>query len=807
MTSWYEEMFAQSSIPMLLLDVTVLREKCKDIQRNSWKDLDKYLYEEFSLKRYLVSFFRIIAINQAFLDLFGIEKMSDIGTKESLLVDSVYDRIKQIIVNEIFYEKIDIVYEYSSNNLPPRDSVLKIYVNFFENNEKYLSTVSIIDVSSYKKSEFILTEFVEKYYLLFKSIKDAIFIIDLAAGHILEFNDKASDLLKIPPEDIVGKNLSSFVCQEHRPKYEFFLNKKIYGEGNGDETITLFIVVSNGDCLPVQVGVTIAVVGNVQVAQVVLHDMSNRFKMEEGRRLLATAVEQAAESVIITDIYGNIQYVNPACEDVSGYSFTEMLGKNPRMLQSGETPSYQYKLLWEEITKGNVWRGMFINRRKNGEVYQEEATITPVKDNNDKIISYVAVKRDITQHLLLENQIRQSQKMQAIGTLAGGVAHDFNNILTAIMGYAELSQSQCDRDSLVYNNLVEIIRGADRAGKLVDQILKFSRQSEKNVSNLQLGLIVKEAIRLLRASLPANIELVCECQEDFFVKADPTQMHQIVMNLCTNAYQALEGKGGVIRLRLFRKMLSPQEGVITGNLPQGAYVCLQVEDNGTGIAPEYLQRIFEPYFTTKNLHEGTGLGLSVVHGIVNDHRGAVTVESTPGQGSCFTVFLPEAKEDAGKNVSPETDAPAVFEGTILVVDDEQPITFFLVQVLEHLGYKVEACLSSDDAFNTFLERQDAFDLIITDMGMPGMTGLELAEKIKTMNADIPIMLCTGYSEHVTAENYQQMGLAGFVAKPFNAEHLAREVARIIGEARGARAAHRHRETAGRPAGAGQGGGA
>ena len=788
MISWDDKVFARSSIPMMLLDVTALREKCKAIQSISLEDIDKYLYEESFLKKNLAEFFKIMAINKSFIDLFGIVDRYDIEKDEKSLAKSAYNYIKYVIVSEIFNEKIDVICDFRSNNLAHKYFVLKIFINFIDDIQGYYAAVSFVDISSYQKSESLLTGFAEKYYLLLKSIKDAILIVDIPTGCILESNDKTAELFKMPLGKIIGRTLASFVCQECRLKYEFFLNKKIYSEGGSDETITAFVMASSGDRIPVEVGATIALLDNSRVAQVILHDMSNRFKMEEGRRLLATAVEQTAESVIVTDLDGNIQYVNPACENISGYSFTEMLGRNPRMLQSGKTPDYQYKLMWEEISRGNVWRGMFINRRKNGEIYQEEATITPVKDNNDKIINYVAAKRDITHNLLLENQIRQSQKMQAIGTLAGGVAHDFNNILTAIMGYAELSQSQCEQGSLLHSNLVEIIRGADRAGLLVDQILQFSRQSEKNVSNLQLGLIVKETIRLLRASMPANIELVYDFSEDFFVKADPTQMHQIVMNLCTNAYQALEGKGGVIQLRLFRKILTPKEGVIAGNLPQGTYVCLQVEDNGIGIPEEYLQRIFDPYFTTKKLREGTGLGLSVVHGIVNDHRGAVTVESTPGQGSCFTVFLPEAKEGMAESINIEASFPAVFEGNILVVDDEPPITFFLVQVLEHLGHSVKACLSSEDAFRVFVKQPNSFDLIITDMGMPGMTGLELAEKIKAINPNVPIMICTGYSEHVTAENYHRMGLAGFVAKPFNTELLVKEVGRVMGEARSAGAA-------------------
>ena len=779
MMPWFQEVFLKSSIPMLVFDITDIREKCKELQRTELIDIDKYIDEELFLKQHGYSYLKIYSINKSALDLFCFRENEEVCRGMSRSFDSIHDNIRQFILNKIFYEKTSIVYEYSGNDCFNNNIKYKLFIDFIESNEILLSLISIFDISSFKKSELILTGFVEKYYLLLKTIKDAILIVDIYSGLILEANEKAVDVFKVSMNKLIGEKHTKFFSYDEKLRYEQFFEKRIYDDQDTEETINIFIDQGDNNLIPVQVKINAALVGNLRVAQILLYDMSNRFKMEEGRRLLATAVDQVAESVVITDVYGVIQYVNPAFENISGYSYTEMLGKNPRVLQSGETPQYHYKLMWEEISAGNVWRGTFTNRKKNGEIYKEEATITPVKDNNDNIISYVAVKRDITQHLLLENQIRQSQKMQAIGTLAGGVAHDFNNILTAIMGYAELSQSQCDEKTLLYSNLSEIIRGADRAGKLVDQILKFSRQSEKSVSSLKLSLIVKEVFKLLRASLPANIELVSEYRDNLFVKADPTQMHQIVMNLCTNAYQALEGKGGFIKLRLYQKKLSPKEGVIIGNLPQGSYVCLQVEDNGIGIPSEYLQRVFEPYFTTKKLHEGTGLGLSVVHGIVNDHGGAVTAESVPGRGSRLTVYLPEANEDLEDNKYEGEHSYSKCEGNILVVDDEQPITFFLVQVLEHLGYKVVACVSSEAAYEIFLKRKEEFDLIITDMGMPGMTGLELSEKIKKINPNIPIMLCTGFSEHVTAENYKQMGLSGFVSKPFNAGNLAREVTRIM----------------------------
>lgn len=763
---------------MLLLNVTDIGIKCKEIEQSDIADIDQYLSAELFLKKNSASFIKIYSLNQSVVDLFADGKRSSILEGRSYVFNVLYNKICDNIISNFLCGRKNAYHDYNVLDVNKNELFFNVKIDIFGEKQDYYALVLIENITSRKNFEKISTEFIEKYYLLLQSINEPIIIVDSFSGIILEANNHALDFFKFVHGGIVGTHHGDFYDGKERDNYIEFFNKKI-NEEPCDDILNFFIKNKDNEKIPVQIQIDTALIGTRKVAQVMFYNMSNRFKMEEGRRLLATAVEQAAESVIITDIFGNIQYVNPAFEEVSGYSYPEVLGKNPRLLQSGETPPYQYKLMWAEIAKGHVWRGTFTNKKKNGALYKEEATITPVRDNNGHIINYVAVKRDITQHLILENQIRQSQKMQAIGTLAGGVAHDFNNILTAILGYAELSQGQCPSDSLLYKNLGEIVKASERAGQLVDQILQFSRQGEKNVSSLQLGLIVKEVLKLLRASLPANIELISDIAPNAYVKADPTQMHQVIMNLCTNAYQALEGKGGAIHVRLYTRTLSPKEGVEIGNLQHGSYVCLQVEDTGVGIPPEYLQRIFEPYFTTKKLHEGTGLGLSVVHGIVNDHRGAVTVESIPGKGSCFTVFLPEAAQEEDNRAEQNETASPPREGHILVVDDEQPIAFYLEQVLSHLGYTVTSCRSSEEAYRLFLSRKGLFDLVLTDMGMPGMTGLELATALKKIREDIPVILCTGYSEQVTADNYEQMGLAGFVAKPFSAESVSREVTRIL----------------------------
>ncbi|MGD9950821.1 MAG: PAS domain S-box protein [Desulfobulbus sp.] len=776
----YREAFLQAGVPVIILDITEAVQKCAAMEQVDIGNIDRYLELELSLKSELYSSVNLYSLNQATLELMGLKTVNLKSGLSTQIFQGVYERIIQLLPNYLIKKKRHFITRCDALNSLNEKVHYNIYGDFVYSENKVFLYAHILDITKQKKFENIATSFIEKYYLLLKSIDDSILLVDVNSGMIIEANDSAIHLLNLR-YSVSSYSHIRFFHQSDREKYLKFFKKRIKNSGN-NEIIESSVFV-DGKFIPVSININTSVVDSKLVAQVVFTDMSNKFKMEEGRKLLATAVDQAAESVIITDVYGNIEYVNPAFEEISGYSFTEVLGKNPSILKSGETPSYHYKLMWEEISQGKVWRGTFTNKKKNGAVYCEEATVTPVKDHTGRVINYVAVKRDITQHLILEKQIRQSQKMQAIGMLAGGIAHDFNNILTAILGYAELCQLQCEKGSLLHKNMEEIVRAADRAGQLVDQILKFSRRGSKELASLKLSAIVKEATKLLRASFPANVDLDLIISYDLYVKADPTQIHQIVMNLCTNAYQALEGEVGKIEIRLFRKYLSPTEGVEIGRLQPGNYACMQVEDSGKGIPREYIQRIFEPYFTTKKMQEGTGLGLSVVHGIVNDHRGAITVDSTIGQGSCFTVYLPEAEQDQRESQERVVKEKYAFSGCVLVVDDEQPILDFFVQILEHLGFTVKACQSGMEAYEIFRKEPQTFDLVITDMGMPGMTGLNLASKLLKINRHTPIILCTGYSEQVTPENYQGMGISGYIAKPFTAESLLQEVGRVLQERR------------------------
>lgn len=766
----YKEFFLNSSIPSIIFDISGFENNY-----HGYNKLISSYIEKSRVNRCFLDYEKIFYINESFFDKFDLNNhLVAFESKSLYLFKFIFETLSTI------YECIDSsLKKYSFECVLSSvngDDVHTVHLNFFEVSKKSYAMAAFVNVQNYKSAEFLLTEYIEKYYLLLNSLKDGIFLIDLETEVIIEANENSFKLLNNNC-NLIGKKFSEFVVKSDLKKFSNYYENVKCKSNYSIEYVDINLI-NNDIIFPVQINISLSKIRIPHVAQVIVRDMSGSGEIEKKKKLLSAAVDQVADSVIITDKNGNIEYVNPSFEKISGYSFSEIVGKNPKILQSGQVPSHYYKLMWDELLKGNVWRGTFVNKKKCGDLYKEKATITPVKDANNNIVNFVAVKRDVTQQIILEHQIQQSQKMQAIGTLAGGIAHDFNNILTSILGYAELSQSQCDNNSIVYNNLNEIVHGAERASLLVDQILKFSKEGEKELSSINLNSIVKEVLRLLNASLPANINIILDENEIFTVKADPTQMYQVIMNLCTNAYQSFNGKSGTIKVGLCKKKLSAQQGVIIGNLPKGTYVCLEIKDDGVGIPSEYINRIFEPYFTTKKLNEGTGLGLSVVHGIVNDHRGAVTVESSPGKGSTFTVYLPESKTKR-KCSNPQPSSVAGLSKRILVVDDEKPITYFLKQVLEHLGYDVVICNSSIEALTIISKDKDNFDLMITDMGMPDGNGLELLNKVKKINDKVPVILCTGFSELVTYENYQEVGLDGYVAKPFNADQIAREVYRVL----------------------------
>jgi PAS domain S-box-containing protein len=500
-----------------------------------------------------------------------------------------------------------------------------------------------------------------------------------------------------------------------------------------------------------------------------------RIQAEEERRKLAAAVERSGEGMIIIDGSSRIEYVNPALARMTGYSQEELIGKDARTLQAEVMDNAAYDASREQVRMKGYVLIRSKAKRKDGSYVPVESFLSAVRGANGDVGGYIVRCRDLTEQIMLEEQLRQSQKMEAVGTLAGGIAHDFNNILAIILGNAELAEDEDDHRA-IKQNIAQIVNASKRARELVRQILTFSRKNEQNRVNMRLIPLVEETYRLMRASIPSTIAIDLKITTDAdIVFADSTEMQQILMNLVANAAHAMKD-GGRLRITLSDAAFDPSGPFPEPGMRAGEYIKITVTDTGTGMTAEVRKRIFDPFFTTKEVGYGTGMGLAVVYGIVKSHEGAITVHSRPGRGSTFNVFLPKPHTSEMREVK---DAEPIPRGTerILVVDDEEPVAATLRLTLERLGYRVTATTSPAEAWKLF--REEGYDVVITDQTMPGITGLELARKMLKARKSIPVILCTGFSETASPEKAESAGITEYLLKPVDKKELARTVRKVL----------------------------
>jgi len=515
-------------------------------------------------------------------------------------------------------------------------------------------------------------------------------------------------------------------------------------------------------------------------------------RSEAKYRLIAEHVRDVIWSLDLDTM--RLNYASPSVRKLGGYTPEEFIGLPLEKTLSPESLRRLLQVLQEELTQDGK-EGVDPERskilevqalRKDGTYVWIEATVSFIRDSDGQPVGIVGVSRDISERKQaaeekkrLETQLLQARKMESIGNLAGGIAHDFNNILFPIMGHSEIAMMDLPPNSPVQQNLHQIFEAGERARKLVKQILTFARIQEEDRIPLKVSSIVKEAIEFLRSTIPSTIDIQYnfKTKQDVVV-ADLTQVNQIVMNLCTNAAHAMRENGGVLKVTLSDAHIRPSQINQLSGLTPGNYLKLSVSDTGSGISPDIINRIFEPYFTTKGPGEGTGMGLAVIHGIVNNYGGAIDVKSDVAKGTTFHVLLPIIDMAVSPTLDSKIDVPGGKE-RILCVDDQKAAVDTIQPMLEKLGYQVTARTSSLETLEAFRNNPNRFDLVITDQTMPNMTGKDLAKEIRAIRKDKPVILCTGFSEQIDESKAKEMGISAFVMKPIVMRDIANTIRAVL----------------------------
>ncbi len=603
---------------------------------------------------------------------------------------------------------------------------------------------------------------------------DRMLIVD-EGGIILYHNEAAASVRRGRWQGLVGNNI-----EQTLPGFQRMRNAVAGVEAHverGVQAVPLpaSFVDGAGGVSPVEVRIDKGS-WNAEPAEIVVcRDTTYRQILTKENQRLATAINHVADSIVITDVHATIQYVNPAFCKMSGYSLDEAIGQNPRILKSGHHDDEFYRDMWETLVAGNSWSGRTVSRGKNGELFTEDSTISPVKDEQGVTTHYVAAKRDVTREVGMEERLHEAQKMEAVGTLAGGIAHDFNNILYAVLGYADLAMDDVPAGHPAHTPLREIAKAGNRAASLVAKMLTFGQRSDGLKELVSAVDLVNNGLVLVRAALPATIRIETELSGDECrIMADVNQIHQVLLNLCTNAQYAMRGEGGVLRIAVEQVELNRREAAAAGGLKPGSWTRIRVADSGPGIDQAVMERVFEPYFTTRKGNEGTGLGLATVHGIVVAHGGQVTVSSESGVGTEFTIHLPARA--VGHNASSLQTKPMVPTsaglGHIMVIDDEPMVLNVLEKAMVRFGYDVTGFADGIEALEAFRARPDHFDAVVTDQSMPNITGYELATQMLAIRPDLPMVLTTGHSDEAIHEQARAAGIRYYLPKPFEMENLA-----------------------------------
>jgi PAS domain S-box-containing protein len=619
-----------------------------------------------------------------------------------------------------------------------------------------------------------LRESEERFRRLVELSPLAVFIE--SEGRVVFANGAAAELLGVDAAgDLIGRALGELVTEDCRASLEDHLRRALEQRERSPYAVLAFRR-PGGAVVEAEIAVTSHPYGDRPAVQLVAYDVTERQRAEEARDRLAMAVEQSHDAIVISDTAPRVVYVNPAFERMTGYARAEVIGREPDFIAADGVDTRALRRKLARMRAGN-WSGPLPTRHKDGTRRETEALISPIVDASGVVVSYVAVLRDVTAEHRMEDRLRQAQKMEAIGRLAGGVAHDFNNILSAILGYSELLLAQLPPGGEVRSYLEEIRSAGQRAAALTRQLLAFSRKQVFETRVLDLNRVVANVERMLRRMIGEDVELVTRLQEGLWsVRADPGQMEQVLANFSVNARDAMP-RGGRLTIGT-ANVARPAAG---GAAPAGDAVELSVSDTGVGMPPEVLAHLFEPFFTTKEPGKGTGLGLSMVYGIVQQSSGHMEVESEVGRGTTFRVYLPRAAgAPASEEPSRAPGRPLRGTETVLVVEDAEPVRTLARRILERFGYLVLEARTADEALRICREHAGPIQLLLTDVVMPGMDGRDLAQRVGGLRREARVLYMSGHPREALDGQGERQEAQPLVRKPFTPEDLLARIREVLG---------------------------
>ena len=728
---------------------------------------------------------KVVYVNDMCVEVMGYAK-EDYYAEDfnflSLIAPESLELVKSLFKKHSEGEEVE-PYEYKikTKNGDILDVIITTKLIDYEGESAILGIVT--DISERKKTEQELEKALIWHETVFNGSLDPIVITD-SESRLVSVNDAACRSWGYSRNELLNMYIRDLHANVDLDAYNKF-HERIW---SGEEIVSeAKILRKDGKEIDTEFTNRLVYIDGTEFMNTIARDISEWKKTEKKLLQLFRAVEHSPVSVVITNKKGEIEYVNPKFLQSSGYTIKEVVDKKPNIMKSGRYSKDHYHNMWDTINSEKEWSGEILNKKKDGSLYWENLSISPILDDDGTITNFIGITEDISErkrseeeNKKLEEQLFHAQKMESIGRLAGGIAHDFNNILVSIVGFSDLLKMKFNDPSTSDGRAIDIIaKSADRAAKLVNQLLGFARGGKNIVTSININNLIVDSVKISEKIFKKKVKVIYELEENIsIIEADDDQINQVLTNLIINANDAMPN-GGELFFKTENCYLDKENSILLTEMLPGNYVKVSVADTGVGISKKAKNNIFEPFYTTKSSQKGTGLGLSMVYGIIQNHNGFIYCDSEPGLGSAFIFYLPISENEI-KEIKDKESTLIKGDATVLVVDDEEYVRVLCETMLKKLGYKIILAKHGNEAIKLYQKNMKNIDLVLLDMIMPGIDGSETFNKLKKIDPDIKVVLSSGYTKEGHIEKVLKNGALGFIQKPYKIKDLSKTLANVLG---------------------------